>query len=758
MQAIAGWDTLAEVTTPVAQVSVDGKTVEVDSVEITRELASSMPGTVIGGGGLTAATGPVDWSQVESVEVRPKTPWAPQSGMPPEGGARVLVDVGTAEAGTCRLLTGRVDTSDGALSDGVLSSVLVDDVDRLNRPVTFDPLLSSMPPLTSGGAPRQVRMNGVWVVDAILRRCGYYATPRRQPGTVIAATCQGSMWPEVGTVTACSNTGGDLFPQFASAPWGVCVQDVDATYAPNVARTLSDPLEIMLSWPGSGTGNPDLRVYFGTHSVRLALTPSLVVAHVFNGGTPTLVASAARGTATRAVARFTPSGSTLNVEVRTDAGAVGTGSTTAPSGLLSTAMTRARIRTLTTTGRAGAFAVAFPPSRSFADLAHVPTTLFDIGSVALYTLLALPSIIGRDALDVLKEHAAAVGAAMWLDEQGRVRWVGRDRLGIGSPVRTLTSRDDLLDAAWSAEWRDMASQVDVAWSRPALTRALQDKVTVWEGGGGGLDSGDVYEDIIHPGAGEDWIMVDTSVTALGPSANMDAFNLGVGSFHGASMVYVDTDAVYWAPAATVDSVVEKVDARTYIVTTTVGDVPSGTEVSSKAPAATGLGIYTSRYGDPLPVIRARARFELTTATATAAQQGPPEAAALSHDAGVWVQYEDQAQGLADWIAETATVHTPQLRDVSVTFDPRLQLGDVVQIDDPDRSGLSVRGVVFKITNTVGQADASTRLTVRVLSVTILNPTLAEYDAAWDGATLAERDAQWAGLTLGDFDANPTLRS
>jgi hypothetical protein len=761
VQTIPGWDATAAVTTPTAVVTVDGTPLEADDVTVSRELVASMPGTVIGGRGITAATGAVAWSQQDPVETRSLTPWAPKSGMPPAGGARVLVDLGD-ERGTCRLFTGRVDASHGTLDDGSVTSELVDDVDRLHRPVTLGPLLAAMPPITAGGTPRWVFMTGLWVADWILRRCGFYATPpATDPGTVLSVTAMGSMWPELGTVTACADTTGTVYPSFTPAPWGVAARNVNATYTPAVARLLNAPLEVMLSWPGAAAENPNVRVYFGTHSVRLTMTSGSVVAQVLNGGTPTNAATATRGTSTRAVARFTPNGSNIDVELRTDTGTTGVGTVAAPSGILTTAMDRVQVVTPTSTGQVGAFKVGFPAA-AFADLtAFTPSALIDAGTLTYNPLRAVPAIIGRNALDLLKEQAAAVGAGLWIDEQGRVRWVARDRLGAGSPVRTLTSRDDLLDAQWSAEWRDVASQVDVKWSQPAITNVLRDTVTVWEGSGGALASGEVHEEILHPRAGEEWIMVDKTVTALGPSMAADvltAFNVGDGSFRGATQTNKADGTESWASASLLTTTVQEVDARTYIVSTTVGALPAGVEVAAKAPSEPGLGIYGARRGDPLPVIRARARFELTDVTTTGAPRGPADAAVLTHDAGWWVQYPEQAQQLADWIAGTATVRSPHLRDVDVTFDPRLQLGDVVQISDPDRSGLSVRGVVLGLSHRVTTGDATTSLTVRVQSVTILNPTLGEHDTVWSGATLAGRDNEWSGQTLAAFDANPLRRS
>jgi hypothetical protein len=753
VQSIPGWDPEADVTTPTAQVTVDGTALDIEDVEVKRELASSLPGTVLGAGGITAAGGDVTWAQPEDVETRSRTPWAPEGALPPAGGSRAVVTMGD-ERGTCTLLTGRIDDAAGAFAGGALTSALVDDIDRLNQPVTLPPLINAMPPLVEGNPARYVGLSGVWVADRVLRMCGYYATPPAVSGTVVSATAMGSMWPEVGEVTACTDFDGTGFPQFVSTPWGAAAQGVNAYYAPIVARTLDSPIEAMVLWPGAAAGNFSVTVTFGSVSLRLATTAANVVAQTIASGTTTTVATAARGAATMAVLRATPSGASLLVELRTNAGASVSATITPPAGMLTTALSQVRVASANATAQVGAVKVGFPAT-AFADLAFTATTVFRLLAFSPHALVAQPAIINRNALDLLKEHAAAVCAAMWLDEQGRVQWVARDVLWRGDSVRTLTAKDDLLDAAWSDEWRDVYSRVVVKWSEVSVTRSSRDNVTLWEGSSGTVESGSLIADFASPPAGEDWIMVDTSITKVGPSSDLADYNYGRGSFTGATLSDGGTET--WASTSLLNTGVRRIDWRTYGVFTDVGAVPTGKQASMQGPSEFGLGVWSSRFGQKLPVLRGRAKFELTDTQFYSDTRGPAEAAVYTHDAGWWVQYETQAQALADWIASTATIRTPNLRDVQVVFDPRLQLGDKVVIEDPARSGLRVTGVVFGLQQIVAQANAATRLSLRVLEVAIIHPTLRQYDTVWQGATLAQRDAQWSGKTLAAFDANPLRR-
>src|SRR5699024_7580935 len=151
---------------------------------------------------------------------------------PPAPGSVVQVDTGD-QVETFRALTGVVDDS-AAGSDGIVSSSVIDRVDRLHRKVTFLPMLASMPPAEYGGAIRGVGASSDWVASRVLRACGYHSTvplPASSPGVDVPG--QGSMWPERGTCLTASAFSGTGTADFLSTEWGWGIYNALATYAPD---------------------------------------------------------------------------------------------------------------------------------------------------------------------------------------------------------------------------------------------------------------------------------------------------------------------------------------------------------------------------------------------------------------------------------------------------------------------------------------------------------------------------------------------
>ncbi len=75
MQSVSGYPTDLSVVEPSALVLVNGVEREVESVSVSRELGSTLPGQVASGSGLTAATGSVSWAVGGDVETRSAHPW-----------------------------------------------------------------------------------------------------------------------------------------------------------------------------------------------------------------------------------------------------------------------------------------------------------------------------------------------------------------------------------------------------------------------------------------------------------------------------------------------------------------------------------------------------------------------------------------------------------------------------------------------------------------------------------------------------------
>ncbi|MFK5689607.1 hypothetical protein ACI3EY_08060 [Ornithinimicrobium sp. LYQ92] len=736
--------------------TVDGIAMEVERVSVSRSMGVRE---------LTAATGDADLIAPDDVTERVRTPWSRSGAWPPVSGTPGIVRMGDAGFGDVQVLTGVTDKADGSVADGSVSVELVDNIDRLRRPVTMDPVAGVMPPRIDGRqTSRYAQMNGLWLVDYVMRRCGYRATPQWGSGAVVSATMMGSAWPEVGALDECVGTE-TAFPAPAAAPWGLSLQSPDAWYLPaGATHTLaaSGPFEMMQMVVDGH--NPSWTAYFGSYLVRIGWVASQVRAQVVVGGTTTTVATAARTSETRmGMLRVTVSGSTLTLEVRADTGGQGTGTFTMPAGMASAPLDR--VRAYSAPGvRTGAVIARFPGTANpFVGLDYTPTTLFRRGLFpAQTTLTIVPGIVERDTLSLISEHADAVGAKWWIDELGRVVWADRAWLDGGTtPVRDLTATDDLLDLTWSHDHRQSASEVTVQWQSASTTRSLEQRVTVWEGGGSGLDTG-TYEHVLHPDDLEDWLGVDTSVTLLPGSLGgqgIEDLNYLRGTLLGAARVdESSTGGEGWSPSSVFSAVAMRhVDPRTWVLAYTVNAAADA--LTARVPDDSfSTGVWRARYGDKFPAVRARGIGHRVQESTTSTITGPADAPALVHDASWHVQLSSHAVDLADWLASHHANSQPVLHQVPVTFDPRLQLGDLVRVFDDARSRLRITGRIVGIRHVVANGSGDTFLDVQTRTVERLDVTLGQYDTVWAAAALAARDTEWSTSTLAAFDADPLRRT
>jgi hypothetical protein len=764
VQTVTGWPTSTDATTPAATATVAGTTRDADAVSVTRELASALPSQILAGDGIVGASGSVDWSQADDVQTRSSTPWARAGGWPPPPDSPVTVTAGygTAQA---PLLVGKVDDTSGSFADGDLASQLIDHVDRFRVPFSMDPLLNAMPSETDG---QPLRYNGLlssYLTDRVARHCGYYATPPADARTVISAPMMGSMWPERGSlVAAVSNATGSAFPEWVTTPWGRAVKAVDATYAPSTSHgsTLLDDgtVELTVVLPAAPSGTVNVDVWWAPDGGNLsgfglAVTDTTLAVNRLSPSAGQ-IASVARGAARVVTMRVWWTGSACQAEIRTDTGEADLSAPiTAPGTVMGNPMHSV---TITGPGSVGAVKVGFPTT-AWADLPFTPTALFDLWPTSLNGLVCLPTIKDVASLEVLRSQADAECAAMWIDEQGRFRWMDRNVLPTRPTVRTLTSQDDLLDVEWVDDSAGVRSVVEVEYEEVVATRRWRPTVTVHQGRAETLLAGEEIEEVIHPPADEEWVMVDADAEYAGASTGGDErFNYGRGSWVGGYHVDSAGDPVVWFAPDTGTASLTQLDARSLLHFLRVDALAAsgGAVITETNPASAGL--WTRWDGQGLPLIRARAKAQFVPAKVTGSPVGPSTAVSMTHDAGRFIQTEASARVLADWLAAQTNMPTPYLRNVHVVPDARLELADTVIIDDTHRSGLRITGIVFGYTITTTGGSQTQSLTVRVRSVAQLNSTLGQYDLVWADSPLSDRDTEWDGASLSTFDTDPLRRT
>src|SRR5690625_4073931 len=123
---------------------------------------------------------------------------------------------------------------------------------------------------------------------------------------------------------------------------------------------------------------------------------------------------------------------------------------------------------------------------------------------------------------------------------------------------------------------------------------------------------------------------------------------------------------------------------------------------------------TAYHGEKLPILRAKGHMTCVDEMTPSTIKGPEWADENEHDAGQWVQSEENAIRLADAIQSWVTTPMVALRGVSIHPDPRLELGDVVVIEDAHVYDRSIRALIVGINVSGASGALEMTLDVQVL--------------------------------------------
>lgn len=764
------WNSSGAVAEVSGRLEINGVEVPASDLSVTRSIPSNLPDQVAGVGGYQAASGSATvMPQGAVVTERSPTPWGAETPQP----LTPLVARAVSDGQRATVFTGMVDRVSGAASGTSTDVTMVDATDRLNTSISMRGLCAVMPPPTTDGSTnkRNIDLNSTYLVDRVLRECGFFATPPNTAYCVMSAPLQGSTWPEVGTVWT-SNREGTIqnLPWWREAPWGVASKGLTADYRPNLDQwgaidgTLSSrAMEISLcAGPTQNTsGRVSCQWPDGVEiAVTITSSRSVLAMVKFSGGDwQTLVTATAGelGSDWRiAAARFTPRGDgTMSVEIGADTGARTKKRTASvPYSAQAKAMENVELRW--SDNSIGGVQVGFP-GRAFEVLNHKMTAVLSppVPFVSLYVCEVIRSV---PAIDLLQQWSKAECAAMWIDEDGIFRWSNREQFVSGPIVWTGTSTNDLLDLNWSHDVQGAARRVVVDYEPPAVRRSKRSRMIVWQGGGQTMEYGDVVEEFIESPEDEVWIGVDASPLVFQAETSKRAFNKGSGSWVG--YVGYDTDGDVHGNTEWVGytHTVEYLDVDTWKLTQQWnGNAPTGLEHIKLQTLDSGTVLKPQWQGFNLPVWRAQLAAKFTKTSIATPRSGPVGAPDLTHDAGRWVQSASAARSLAYWLAQQTAKPRPVVEDVEIMPDPRLQVGDKIRVHDTHRTGLRITGVITEIKQAIAAGDHSMSLRLLVSEVLADKPTLAEYDAAFSGATLSVRDETWGTSTLAAFDADPLKR-
>lgn len=745
---------MVDTLTPSVLVTVDGTTREATSLRLSRALAWSPDGS---DSGITAATGSVRWAASSDTTSRAPHPWS-GSGWPPVPSSPITVDVGW-DGVLVRQLTGVVDEVTGSFgSPQDAASDVVDLIDRLSVPVDR-PALGRIMPTASGVA--RPGLSTEHLANESMRLAGFHTTPPVQSGSVAAAPLQGSGWPSRGNwgarVSAASST--TAFPSWVVTPWGVGASNLLGNYLPDPppgfeALSIADgrvlQVVVMVDAAQPGTGFTSVQARWGTSWLGLSVGVSsgnlTMRAVYFNGTSTAVLTSLPVLTATTFSMLVTDAGA---VTLYADDARTASGTVTLPSAMTGTAMSEVWVNVPSGAPVVGGAQVAFnsqPVATTWTPTARLAVT-------APTALIAYPAVEGTTALSLLRDQAAAQVAAWWLDETGVLQWMDRGVLLGRSPTATITSAADLLDLQWASATSTARSGVQVAWRRGGMRVTTDHTITLWQGRGDSMATDEVSEDFIGPDADGEWFGVREDVLLVGDPGGITALTEGVRTLGGGILVQ-DGESDQDATSSHVTTTVAPLGRRRWIVQTTAGTIPSGKRLTLRAPDYSTIS--PSRRGSDLPIVRGRGTASWADEAVTAAQTGPAGMPSLEHDSGLYAQTSAVAQDTADWLAARVTSTSPVVTSLPVVPDLDRRLGDIVAVEDPDRSGMRLIALVTSIDLAVdsGPDRITQTLGVYVITAELAWPTLADVDTAWAGSTLAALETVRTGDTLAEFDTDP----
>lgn len=754
MQSVVGFPTDLTSAEPSMIVRVAGVAVTAESLSVKSTLESAMPSNVAAAGGaVVAATGDATILPGSESVLAPVGPWGVGA---PTQGAGVTVEAGY-NGKMARIFTGSVDGFSGAPSMPGIDTGLIDAVDKLDRPITMEPILNVAPSLTEGDWTfRRAGLQPTYVTDRLLRHCGFNATPMLSGKVVFAAPMMGSTWPEVGTLTAASAASlPDASAAFRRTPWGLGLGNAKLKYTPTLSGLtgkFDGPFQMVFCRTPHTliTGSATWDIKWGNDGMRVWLPSNgninaLFITNGVESGRVSMTSTAA-GNADTFTVRWLTSG---NVTIYASNGATATATVPIPASLTTTAMTGVEINQSPETYIWGGMQASF----STYPAHEVPRTAVLSAPALLYSLDAFPAVRDRSCADLLTEQATAELAAMWIDEYGVFRWVNREQLTSAPSSGTLTALDNLLDLPWEVPTKSTFSKVTVESSEATVIRRSKTNLKVWQGSSGSMENLDSNMETIAPPTEKDWHQVGTPVRAS--TATVNDIRYGRGSYMG-GIIIRDGVENRWATALELKQVFTRVAGGQYKITSSAEPAVATDLIEQRI-----FGVqYGSYHNEDLPILRAKAETTWDTKTTTGVSVGPSNAPELSHPVGPWIQDAVELQSFANWLADHVTVSSPIIRDVPIVPDPRIQKGDVFWLEDPSvyRVRLKVLVMGLDLAISAGPPVVMTQsITCRVISVERPWATLAEHDAVWADTTLSVHDAYWAAYTLAQQDAEPLKR-
>ena len=703
MRFIPGYDWRAVETIPAPRITWRSQSWDVVKVTLGRTIG----GPMIDGWAdmIQAEAEVVMWSPDADVETDQLNLPHPDRVMPRRG---EYMDVYLGDnRGQLRCLRGRVlDVSVPSARSPELSVTLGDFVSRFDYPTTMGPLGYRHPTLTLGDPDVRYALHTTGIVDRIFRDSGFYATPPMIEGAVVSVPLVGDAVPERGNLVASSLTEagpGQVSPVHTVGPWGPAVMNLHHRYSMTPHKGTFFVTGLM-NVPSQPTSRSTVRMHSDKGDLLIRLGRASIVVESSAGETLGAVYTADLAEQELHWAVWVGDNGGVIVQV---GNSVQETLGTLPS-LGGATWSGVTVGTPARGGVQVAGIQVVPRPGTISNRWRVPVgfdrTAIIQSSAGHGVLLGRPAIVGRNALNLLKEIAQAERAAVWVDEDGRAHWRARSRL-FSSPYTAITA-DEAMDLSWHGMWQASRDRVQVAYKRPSLKLSPWAHFTLWSASPT-LGLGDLFEEFIGPGADEDWLHVDAAIPILsyavgatGEQSRRDARNrrrsfwTGVvqtidaaeGSPAGDWVAFASSGTAYATQLAP-DRWLVHADAyyrsagefglaSNQELRFQVPDPDDFAEGSSSRSAA--AKVDPALHGEDGLVVRGKGVQSWHDETYTVGTAR--DAGIVEHDAGHWIQTGSEAQKIGDFLHSFHTQDRPVWQDVPVHPDVRRQVGDIVRFE------------------------------------------------------------------------------
>lgn len=353
-----------------------------------------------------------------------------------------------------------------------------------------------------------------------------------------------------------------------------------------------------------------------------------------------------------------------------------------------------------------------------------PSARIGVSGSLLTAVLPEPA---RSGWETMQEIARATLGWVGIDADGMLTCRGRDKLRGGAPAETIISEDSLEDVSWTISADDVADRVEVTYRPPTLLTTAPvypyyPSHTVWEStetltlGAGRVATVTAEIEGSVARIADMWLPVWN--TAL-PAASYSRWN-----------AFPNSDGTGTQPpdnALAIESTLLSSNRVHIRVRNTTAATLYVTQLTIRAytAARAGEAVTLSR---GLPADKARAP--------------------LAYDLGTWVQDDDTAREILDWLEGSVSNPMPTLSSVRVIPNPARRLGQIVKVTDRTTS-LAAKALIAGIS--MSGSDGSLTQT---LDLTILSTTFDDIDT-WltrEGLTTFDLlDARLTALGLDTFD-------